>query len=273
MRSRAVGVLEARAETPTQTTLALDWSPEAAPGQFVMVWLPGVDEVPMGFSRLRPRAAITVQALGEATEALRALVPGARLGVRGPLGHGFTMARKGEVCLLVGGGNGMAPLAALAEDLVAAGAEVHVAIGARTEQELLFERRARSAGCARVEVATDDGTKGLHGFASVLAEGMMETSEPDRVYTCGPEPMMRKVADACWKRGVPFEASLERYMKCGIGVCDSCALGPFLVCRDGPVLDGDRLRCVEDFGVFRRGPSGLREPFGGPKARPVAKGR
>ena len=267
MRPIAVRVLEARAETPTQTTLVLDWSPEATPGQFVMVWNPGVDEVPMGFSQLRPRAAITVQGLGEATAALRALGPGARLGVRGPLGHGFTMARKGEVCLLVGGGNGMAPLAALAEELIARDAEVHVAIGARTERELLFEARARSAGCARVEVATDDGTKGLHGFASVLARGMMEASAPDRVYTCGPEPMMRKVADDCWRTGVPFEASLERYMKCGIGVCDACAFGPFLVCRDGPVLDGDRLRGVEDFGAFRRGPSGLREPFGGAKAR------
>lgn len=268
MRSRAVRVIEVMAETPTQTTLVLDWSPDATPGQFVMVWLPGVDEVPMGFSRLHPRAAITVQGLGVATEALRALGPGAMVGARGPLGHGFTLARKGERCLLVGGGNGMAPLAALAEDLVAAGVEVHVAIGARTSRELLFEGRARAAGCARVEVATDDGTKGFHGFASALAEGMMGGTDPDRVYTCGPEPMMRKVADACWRIGVPFEASLERYMKCGIGVCDACACGQFLVCRDGPVLDGERLRGVEDFGAFRRGPSGLREPFGGAKARP-----
>jgi len=268
MRSRATRVLEARAETPTQTTLVLDWSPEAAPGQFIMVWLPGVDEVPMGFSQLRPGAAITVQGLGEATEALRALGPGSRVGVRGPLGHGFTMARKGERCLLVGGGNGTAPLAALAEELVALGAEVHVAIGARTATELLFEQRVRTAGCARVEVATDDGTKGLHGFASALAETMLATGAPDRVYTCGPEPMMRRVAEGCWRAGVPFEASLERYMKCGIGVCDACACGPFLICRDGPVIDGDRLRRAEDFGAFRRGPSGLREPFGGARARP-----
>jgi dihydroorotate dehydrogenase electron transfer subunit len=67
---------------------------------------------------------------------------------------------------------------------------------------------------------------------------MLDTVRPDRVCTCGPELMMRKVADTCWARGVPFEASLERYMKCGIGICDSCAFGPYLVCRDGPVLDG-----------------------------------
>jgi dihydroorotate dehydrogenase electron transfer subunit len=263
MRSRAAKVLEVRTETPSQTTLVLDWAAEAVPGQFVMVWLPGVDEVPMGLSRIRPTAAITVQRLGRATEALCALRPGDRVGVRGPLGHGFSMpdAPKRRKWLLVGGGNGTAPLAALAEALFAKRAEVHAAIGARTADELLFAPRMRAAGCRTVEVATDDGTKGFHGFASVLAEHMLDTVRPDRVCTCGPELMMRKVADACWARGVPFEASLERYIKCGIGICDACAFGPYLVCRDGPVLDGERLREVPDFGAFKRGPSGLREPL------------
>jgi dihydroorotate dehydrogenase electron transfer subunit len=263
MRSRAAKVLEVRPETPTQTTLVLDWAAEAVPGQFLMVWLPGVDEVPMGLSRIRPSAAITVQRLGRATEALCALRPGDRVGVRGPLGHGFSLpsALRKRKWLLVGGGNGTAPLATLAEELVAKKAEVHAVIGARTARELLFEQRMRAAGCRTVEVATDDGTRGFHGFASVLAEQMLESVKPDRVCMCGPELMMRKVADACWARGVPFEASLERYMKCGIGICDACALGPYLVCRDGPVLDGERLRNVPDFGAFKRGPSGLREPF------------
>ena len=270
MRSRAARVLEVRPETPTQTTLVLDWTAEeAVPGQFLMVWLPGVDEVPMGLSRIRPSAAITVQRLGRATEALCALRPGDRVGVRGPLGHGFQLppSPRKRRWLLVGGGNGTAPLATLAEELLAKRAEVHAVIGARTAGELLFERRMRAAGCKAVEVATDDGTKGFAGFASVLAERLLETVKPDRVCTCGPELMMRKVADACWARGVPFEASLERYMKCGIGLCDACALGPYLVCRDGPVLDGERLRAAPDFGAFRRGPSGLREPFNRPAGK------
>ena len=90
------------------------------------------------------------------------------------------------------------------------------------------------------------------------------------VFTCGPELMMRKVAEACWSRGIPFQASLERYMKCGIGLCDACAVGPFLVCRDGPVMDGEDLRQVPDFGLFKRGPSGVKVPFASPK---VADGR
>jgi dihydroorotate dehydrogenase electron transfer subunit len=73
--------------------------------------------------------------------------------------------------------------------------------------------------------------------------------------------MMRKVADSCWSREVPFQASLERYMKCGVGLCDACAFGHLLVCRDGPVFDGEALRKVPDFGAFRRGPTGERAPF------------
>ena len=262
MRSRAVKVLERVQETPTQCTLVLDWAPEVNPGQFVMVWVPGVDEVPMGFSHVEPHAGITVQRMGEATEALCALGPGDLVGVRGPLGRGFGLVED-RSCLLVGGGNGAAPLVPLAEGLVAKGCRVHAAIGARTKEELLFVARIGAITGSPPALATDDGTEGFHGFASDLADQLMAELRPDYVYTCGPEPMMRKVADSCWLNGMPFQASLERYMKCGVGLCDSCAFGPFQVCRDGPVLDGELLMDVADFGAFRRGPSGVKEFFPG----------
>ena len=260
MRPIAVRVLEVVPETATQCTVRLDWTPVALPGQFVMVWLPGVDEVPMALSYIDGSAGITVQRVGEATEALCGLSTGDLVGVRGPLGRGFTL--EGEARhLLVGGGNGTASLAPLAEVLVGRGAEVHVAIGARTRDELPFESRFEAMGCAGVHVATDDGSKGFSGFASELAEELLDAHAFDRVCTCGPELMMRKVAEACWERSLPVEASLERYMKCAVGLCDACAFGPFLVCRDGPVFDSAQLRAVEDFGRFRRDPSGLKEPF------------
>jgi dihydroorotate dehydrogenase electron transfer subunit len=255
-----VRVLEVVRETPTQCTVRLDWSPVALPGQFVMVWLPGVDEVPMALSIINGAAGITVQRVGEATEALCGLSSGAMVGVRGPLGRGFTL-QAGERHLLVGGGNGTASLAPLARVLIGRGAEVHVAIGAKTADELLFEERFEGMGCASVNLATDDGTKGFHGFASNLAEELMDAHGPDMVCTCGPELMMRKVAEACWERDLPVEASLERFMKCAVGLCDACAFGPFLVCRDGPVFDSQQLRSVEDFGRFRRGASGTKEPL------------
>lgn len=262
MRSRPATIVEVRRETPTQTTLVLDWEVEASPGQFVMVWLPDVDEVPMGFSRLRPTASITVQCLGDATAALSELGTGDRVGVRGPLGRGFSTV-EGRRCLLVGGGNGVAPLLPLADVLVARGCRVDVAVGARERAELLFVDAMGAATGGRTHVATDDGSAGHHGFVSDLAEELMEELSPEVVYTCGPELMMAKVAGSCWGRRIPFQASLERYMKCGIGICDACAAGPFLVCRDGPVFDGERLRSIPDFGKFRRGPSGLKEPFAG----------
>ena len=263
MRSRPVSIVGKRSETPTQCTIELDWKPDARPGQFVMVWLPGVDEVPMGFSSIDPSAAITIQRMGEATRAFCALGPGERVGVRGPFGKSFQLL-EGKRCLLVGGGNGVAPLVPLAEALVANGCRVYSAVGAKTREELLFIDRLAEITGIPPEAATDDGSEGHHGFVSNLALRLMEEYRPDIVYTCGPELMMRKVADACWEMSIPFQASLERYMKCGIGLCDACACGRYLVCRDGPVLSGEQLRGVPDFGSFKRGPSGEKVPFVAP---------
>jgi dihydroorotate dehydrogenase electron transfer subunit len=261
MPSVPVRVTEVVNETPTQITIRLDWGPKARPGQFIMVWIPGVDEVPMGFSHLSGYAGITVQRMGEATEALCDLQVDDVLGVRGPLGNGFGL-EKGTRCLLVGGGNGTAPLVPLAEALMKMECAVYPVVGARTREELLFIDRLGEITGAPPSIATDDGSAGHHGFVPPLADRLMDELRPDIVYTCGPELMMRMVADSCWDRGIPFQASLERYMKCAIGMCDACAVGPFLVCKDGPVFDGNDLRGVEDFGNFKRGPSGLKEPMG-----------
>jgi dihydroorotate dehydrogenase electron transfer subunit len=242
-------------QTPTQCTVVLDWAVRVIPGQFVMVWIPGLDEVPMGFSRISPTAAVTVQRMGEATEALCNLAPGDRVGVRGPLGRGFNILEDEDV-LLVGGGNGTAPLVPLAQSLVERGCRVTATVGARTANELLFIDRLGEITGGSVGIATDDGTAGHHGFVTSLADGIMDKGGTDRVFTCGPEVMMSKVATSCWVKHVPFQASLERYMKCGEGLCGACAAGSQLVCRDGPVLDGDVLKDVPDFGRFRRGPSG-----------------
>jgi dihydroorotate dehydrogenase electron transfer subunit len=265
MRSVAVKVIEKVRQTPTQCTLVLDWSPRVNPGQFVMVWIPGVDEVPMGFSRVEPNTSITVQRMGEATDALCDISPGDRVGVRGPLGRGFKLVRDERV-LLVGGGNGVAPLVPLAQALVDGGCRVYTTVGARLAEELLFIEELATITGSSTHIATDDGSAGHHGFVTTLADRLMEELRPEMVFTCGPEIMMSKVAASCWDRSIPFQASLERYMKCGEGVCDACSVGSYLVCRDGPVFAGDTLRGIPDFGSFKRGPSGLKMPFGGPPA-------
>lgn len=225
-----------------------------APGQFVMVWIPRHDELPMALSYLGPVKGITVHAYGEATKALAEFRPGDRIGVRGPYGNTFQL--DGQKVLAVAGGTGMASIIAAIEALAQQGAEVTTAVGARTAEELLFVDRASASG--EVHVSTDDGSRGFHGFVPVLAQRLFEKHKFDQVLTCGPERMMKLVVDEAHKRETKVQASLERYMKCGIGICDACAFDDRLVCVDGPVFTGTQLASSRDFGAFRRTKDGRR---------------
>src|SRR3990172_11243759 len=225
-----------------------------APGQFVMVWSPGHDELPMALSYLGEVTGITVQAMGDATRAFAEFKVGDRIGVRGPYGNAFAV--RGASCLFVGGGTGAASLIAAIEAYAAAGKEVTTVIAAKTQAELIFEERAARSG--RVEVSTDDGSKGYKGLAAPLAEKLLDEGAFDQVITCGPERMMHGVVAAARRRGIAVQGSLERYMKCGVGICDACAFDDGLLCVDGPILEGPRLSRSEDFGKGRRDRSGVR---------------
>ncbi len=214
-------------------TLELDLALEAQPGQFVMVWLPRVDEKPFSLVDSQP-ATLTVMQVGPFTERMRRLQEGDVLYLRGPLGSGFSL--KGKRPLLVAGGAGAAPLAFLSKRLAEAGRTVTVALGARTEAELLLRERFVAAG-ASLLVSTDDGSAGERGLATDLVARQLDTGAHDLVYACGPGPMLERVAELCVARGVPAELSREAYMRCGIGICGSCDRGDgLLVCRDGPVF-------------------------------------
>ncbi|MEM1658867.1 MAG: dihydroorotate dehydrogenase electron transfer subunit [Candidatus Jordarchaeales archaeon] len=247
-------------ETPTVKTILLDEEMlMAAPGQFLMVWIPGVDEVPMSISSRSP-LGITFRKVGEATGALFKLRRGDLLGVRGPLGRGFEL--KGEKILVVGGGVGVAPLFPLVEDASRNSVETHVVIGAKTKEELVFVSKvARLA--SKVTVLTEDGSAGLKGMAGDFAEKAIREEGYDQVYACGPEGMLLRVFRAAEECGVGVQVALERYVKCGIGLCGSCGIGQYLVCRDGPVFDEKMLRTVlDEFGIFRRDACGCRERIG-----------
>ncbi|MBS7287638.1 MAG: dihydroorotate dehydrogenase electron transfer subunit [Candidatus Freyarchaeota archaeon] len=247
------------AETSTVKTIFLSKDEEisaATPGQFLMVWIPGVDEIPMSISSKTP-PGITFRKVGEATDALFKLKEGDLLGVRGPLGKGFRL--EGKRILVVGGGVGVAPLFPLVEDASREGVEVHVIIGARTGGALVFaERMARlSSGLV---VLTEDGSVGFRGMAGDFAEKLIREKSYDQIYACGPEGMLLKVFQVAEEVGVGVQIALERYMKCGIGICGSCGLGQYLVCKDGPIFDGNMLRRVlDEFGVFRRDSYGCKE--------------
>jgi dihydroorotate dehydrogenase electron transfer subunit len=246
-----IGITQIKQETPTVRTFFFDMSLSFEPGQFVMVWVPGVDEIPMALSS---ENSITVQNVGDATGALFGKKAGDNVGIRGPFGNGFT---KGERMLAVAGGVGAAPLLPLAR----ADCVMTLLLGARTETELLFIDLLDE--CTDVVIATDDGTLGQQGFVTALMDDLSPGSY-DRIAVCGPELMMRAVLTKVdgYGRAGTTEFSLQRYMKCGVGICGSCCMDPagLRVCRDGPVFSGDVLKNSE-FGHYCRDASGRKKNF------------
>lgn len=250
---RMLKVAENGEETRSTKTMRFQGEMEALPGQFVMVWVPGVDEFPMSLSYMGDRFGITYQIVGEGTRALSAAAEGAIVGIRGPFGRCFSL--RGKKVLVVAGGAGIAPTAPLVEDAAREGVSVDLVLGARSAGELVFEQRCSAAG-ADVHVSTDDGTKGRKGLATDLAAELMGRAQYDHVYACGPERMLVGVVALCKERNLPMQASVERIMKCGIGVCDSCALDGKHVCTDGPVFDLPDLERFSELGRSRLDRSG-----------------
>ncbi|PIE63018.1 MAG: dihydroorotate dehydrogenase electron transfer subunit [Desulfobacter postgatei] len=221
------------------------------PGQFVMVWIPGVDEKPYTISHHSPdRFGITVEAKGLFSKKAVSLGPGDQIGIRGPFGNGFNMGHGHKRVAVVAGGCGMAPLAPLVETFhTGNGPEVLLIHGARSASYLLYPDRFT----VKTQICTDDGSKGDKGLVTdILAhkiKALAATSSPgfDMVYACGPEIMMAKVFEICEAQGIPCQVSLERYMRCGFGVCGACVCGHAVVCRDGPVFGSKSLRTMADF--------------------------
>jgi dihydroorotate dehydrogenase electron transfer subunit len=220
-------------ENAKTVSLILDTSMPACPGQFAMLWLPGVDEKPFSISGAEP-LQFTIARVGPFSELLHALRIGDRLWVRGPFGRGYSPGT-GRT-LLVGGGYGAAPLHFLGRTILAAGAGgIEAALGARFSADLLFVERFQALG-ADVHVATEDGSAGTRGRVTDVVGPLLESGRFARLSACGPEGMLESLAALCGASQVPAELSYEAYMRCGIGMCGSCEHGGRLVCMDGPVF-------------------------------------
>lgn len=252
-----VAVVERVVETPSTITLRFDDARPARPGQFVMLWIPGDDELPMSLAYVGTRKGVTVKAMGSTSRHILDIPVGAQIGIRGPYGTSFDVSPRR--ILLVGGGSGTAVLAPAAEAALARGSTVTAALGATTRAELLFEERLRSAG-ASIAIATDDGSAGARGYVTKLVEGLLAENEYDVVWTCGPEVMMQKVVAAARPKHVEVVCSVERHMKCALGMCDACSLGPYHVCVDGPVFPAEWIASLPEFGRSKRAPSGRSVP-------------
>lgn len=234
---------------------------ECSAGQFVMVWLPGIGEKPFSVFLSGRESAVLVRRKGEFTDAMFGLKAGDVLGIRGPFGKGFeTKGVKNP--LMVAGGCGVASLMMLAQEFSARGKgkKPDFIFGVKTKKEVfcggLLKRHTN------LYITSDDGSIGQKGFATGAAEKLMGEKKYDTVYSCGPEKMMAGLAGICSRKKVKFQFSLERYMKCGIGLCGECELSGMLVCRDGPVFSGEELEKMPDFGRFARAESGRKVRLG-----------
>jgi dihydroorotate dehydrogenase electron transfer subunit len=245
-----VRIVHRHAESKDVVTLRFKWDAECLPGQFIMVWVPGAEEVPMSLSHTSCEKGISVKQVGPTTTKLCSLKVGDFIGVRGPYGEGFRPV-EGRV-LVVGGGFGLSGVGALIDKL---GDGCDVIAAARNEHELFFLDRAR-ASARDVWIATDDGSVGFKGNAVQLMRQKLAENEYSAVLACGPERMLYFLNQACAELKVPCQLSLERLMKCGAGLCGSCVVDGKRVCAEGPVFDGAALLDSKEFGKTKRDDSG-----------------
>ncbi len=236
------------------------------PGQFIMVWVPGVDEVPMSLSNADSNGnwTITVKKIGDCTEALHNLNVGDYIGIRGPFGNSFIFPKDtSRLIFLVGGGIGMAPLKFLAKEISKKKMKFILIEGANYDKEILYidEFQTFSKDISKIFYCTDDGSFGTEGFASKVFQEELKNYSKNQLsnalaYTCGPEKMMFEVFKICEEYSIILEASLERMMRCGCGLCGLCAIDDLLVCKDGPIFNSKILRNLDDFGKYKRNFSG-----------------
>lgn len=229
----------------------------AKPGQFINLWIPGLDEKPYSISHQSEKDfAVTIRKIGNFTKKLFELKKGTILGIRGPYGSGYKL--EGKNILLAGGGCGCGPLAFLADEAAKKKIKVTFIIGANSKDQLLFVSRMKKI--ARVIAATDDGSYGFKGLATSVLEDFLtnEKNKTDKIFSCGPEVMLKKVAAICEKNKIDCELSLERYMKCGFGICGQCCmdLTGWRVCTEGPVFNLEQIKRITEFGNYRRDATG-----------------
>jgi NAD(P)H-flavin reductase len=241
-------------ETPDTWTLTLSGVPApitaGQPGQFLMVDLPGYSAVPISISRYRPDGIqLTIRAAGPATTVITQLPVGAQLGLRGPLGRGWPAAAADDKdVLIVAGGLGLPPLRPLVEQVLSERwrfRDVRLAIGARTPDDLVLRADTaawRARDDIRVEVTVDRAGPDWVGPVGVVTQ-LFDRAPLDPIrtvaYLCGPERMMQAAARVLAGRGLMPDrifVSMERHMECGVGLCGHCQMGPFFVCKDGPVF-------------------------------------
>ena len=253
---KSTEIIEIRKESPSIKSFFFVYPIDIQPGQFLIVWVPGVGEAPFTVSRYDGNVmSISVRKTGKVTTALHNMKEGEKIGIRGPYGNGFKL--RGDQIALLAGGCGAAPLLYLASVAKRENKKIHFFMGASTKDEVLFHDEIENYG--DLHATTDDGTYGRKGFPTDAFKEILEKEEIDAVYTCGPEVMMKNVFEICNEKKIPLQASLERHMKCGIGLCGACLCDGLCVCKDGPVFEDSLLSKMKEFGTWTRDSCGVKK--------------
>jgi len=213
------------------------------PGQFINIKTTGGTDPLLRrpfsiFDADGENVSIVIRVIGKGTELICDMDPG-EINVLGPSGNGFTLEKDKKV-LLVGGGVGNAPLFYLMKELKNKGNRVTYIYCARSS-EFVFEKDKYQSLADEFILTTDDGSDGIKGFATEVMADKISMKGYDRIYCCGPNPMMEKVVKLA-EVNTPVEVSVENYFGCGVGLCVGCTVdtvtGYRRACVDGPVFDG-----------------------------------
>ncbi len=246
-------------ETSNTQTYLFTGKIDYKPGQFIMLWFPNIGEKPFAVSHLKDNEfGITIECKGKFTKGICNIKKGTKVGIRGPYGNGFKIENNS---IIVVGGLGMAPALPLIQKIK----DSTIIQGARSKEFLLYKEDKNlidtiAKNKNKIIYCTDDGSFGINGFTTNVLKDIIN-NKTKIVYTCGPEIMIKNVFDICEKNKVGCQASLERFMKCGIGVCGSCAVNDQLVCKDGPVFSSKQIRKLTELGKFARLKSGKKVPI------------
>lgn len=228
------------------------------PGQFAMLYVFGVGEIPISFSALTPkqeRLVYTIRDAGAVSAALTRLKRGDHIGVRGPFGVGWPMEKlEDHDVVIIAGGLGLAPLRPLINHISSNSRKQRsstVLYGARDPQTLLFKNdleRWSEESDIDVRITVDSASikwRGDVGLVTSLIPAIGIQANQTAVFICGPEIMMRHTAETLLEAGLPdtdIWLSMERNMKCAVGFCGRCQFGPSFVCKDGPIFQYSRIR-------------------------------
>jgi dihydroorotate dehydrogenase electron transfer subunit len=256
-------------ETKSIKTFIFDWWMEGVkipkPGQFVMIWnfTRKRDEKPMSISKIdiiNNKIGVTVKNIGEFTNELHNLNVGDKLGIRGPYGNGFEV--KGDTILAIGGGVGMAPISCFIDYAIDNKKSVDLVLASVTKDELLFLDRMKDIG-VNIFTCTDDGTCGFEGFATHRTIDILKSKSYDMAIVCGPEIMMKGIFNILEDKGIPGQYSMERYMKCAMGICGQCCVDNtgWRICVEGPVFQSKELKKITEFGNYHRDASGIKHSY------------